>query len=73
MTPPTTVIFDLGAVLIDWDPRHLFRSLIDDPDELERFLAEVTTTRPGTTSRIAGGHGRTRSPSWLRNIRTTRP
>ena len=44
MTPtPTTVIFDLGAVLIDWNPRYLYRSLIDDPDEMERFLAEVTT------------------------------
>ena len=42
-TPPTTVIFDLGAVLIDWNPRYLYRSLIDDPDEMERFLAEVTT------------------------------
>jgi 2-haloacid dehalogenase len=42
-TRPTTVIFDLGAVLIDWNPRYLYRSLIDDPDEMERFLAEVTT------------------------------
>ena len=43
MTRITTVVFDLGAVLIDWDPRHLYRTLIDDPDEMERFLAEVTT------------------------------
>ena len=42
-TIPTTVIFDLGAVLIDWNPRYLYRSLIDDPAEMERFLAEVTT------------------------------
>jgi 2-haloacid dehalogenase len=42
-TTPTTVIFDLGAVLIDWNPRYLYRSLIDDPAEMERFLAEVTT------------------------------
>ena len=42
-TTPTTVIFDLGAVLIDWNPRHLYRNLIDDPDEMERFLAEITT------------------------------
>ena len=25
-----TVIFDLGGVLIDWNPRHLFRKLFDD-------------------------------------------
>ena len=41
--PPTTVVFDLGGVLIDWDPRYLFRQLFDDPDEMELFLAEVTT------------------------------
>jgi len=43
-TIPTTVVFDLGAVLIDWNPRYLYRGLIDDPDEMERFLAEVTTS-----------------------------
>jgi 2-haloacid dehalogenase len=42
-TSPTTVAFDLGGVLIDWDPRHLYRRLFDDPDEMESFLAEVTT------------------------------
>ncbi len=42
-TPPTTVIFDLGAVLIDWNPRYLYRNLFNDPEEMERFLAEVTT------------------------------
>ena len=39
----TTVVFDLGGVLIDWDPRYLYRQLFDDPDEMEAFLAEVTT------------------------------
>jgi len=39
----TTVVFDLGGVLIEWDPRHLYRQLFDDPDEMELFLAEVTT------------------------------
>ena len=40
---PTTVVFDLGGVLIDWDPRYLYRQLFDDPDEMESFLGEVTT------------------------------
>jgi 2-haloacid dehalogenase len=39
--PPTTVIFDLGNVLLDWDPRRLYRSLIDDPAELDHFLTEI--------------------------------
>jgi 2-haloacid dehalogenase len=43
VTRPTAVVFDLGGVLIEWDPRHLYRQLFDDPDEMESFLAEVTT------------------------------
>ena len=38
---PTSVIFDIGRVLIHWDPRHLYEKLIDDPEELEWFLEEV--------------------------------
>ena len=41
--PPSAVVFDLGGVLIEWDPRHLYRQLFDDPEEMESFLAEVTT------------------------------
>ena len=38
------VVFDLGGVLIDWDPRYLYRSLFDGDEEgMERFLADVTT------------------------------
>jgi len=37
------VVFDLGGVLVDWDPRYMYRQLFDDPDEMESFLAEVTT------------------------------
>jgi 2-haloacid dehalogenase len=40
---PTTVTFDLGGVLIDWNPRYLYQKLFDDDAEMERFLAEVTT------------------------------
>jgi len=37
------VVFDLGGVLIDWDPRYLYRQLFTDHAEMERFLAEVCT------------------------------
>jgi 2-haloacid dehalogenase len=38
------VVFDLGGVLIDWNPRHLYRSLFDGDDEaMELFLTTVTT------------------------------
>ncbi len=37
----SAVVFDLGGVLIDWDPRNLYRKLIEDADEMEDFLATV--------------------------------
>ena len=40
---PTAVVFDLGGVLIDWNPRHLYRQLIDDEPEMERFLRDVVS------------------------------
>jgi 2-haloacid dehalogenase len=40
----TAAVFDLGGVLVDWDPRHLYRQVLADDDEVERFLAEVCTS-----------------------------
>ncbi len=38
------VVFDLGGVLIDWDPRHLYRKLFSgDEAAMEHFLATVCT------------------------------
>jgi 2-haloacid dehalogenase len=37
------VVFDLGGVLLDWDPRHLYGQLIDDPDEMADFLGRICT------------------------------
>jgi HAD superfamily hydrolase (TIGR01509 family) len=36
------VVFDLGGVLIEWDPRYLYRRLLEE-DEVERFLTTVCT------------------------------
>jgi 2-haloacid dehalogenase len=38
---PTIPVFDIGGVLIDWDPRALFRKFIVDEAELESFIATV--------------------------------
>jgi 2-haloacid dehalogenase len=35
------VVFDLGGVLVDWNPRYLFRKLIDDAARLDWFLANI--------------------------------
>lgn len=40
---PSVAVFDMGGVLIDYNPRHLYRKLIPDAAEMEDFLATVTT------------------------------
>lgn len=35
------VVFDLGGVLLDWNPRHLYRKLFDDEVAMEAFLTDV--------------------------------
>jgi 2-haloacid dehalogenase len=40
---PTAVIFDVGRVLYDWDPRFLYRRLIEDDRALDAFLRDVVT------------------------------
>lgn len=42
--PPTSpaIVFDLGGVLLDWNPRHLYRKLFPgDEQGMERFLGEI--------------------------------
>jgi 2-haloacid dehalogenase len=39
------VVFDVGGVLLDWNPRYLYRKLIPDPAEMEWFLAAVCTAQ----------------------------
>jgi 2-haloacid dehalogenase len=38
-----TVIFDLGGVLIDWNPDYVYRTIFQDENEMKRFYAEVCT------------------------------
>ncbi len=41
----SVAIFDLGGVLLDWNPRYLYRKLFDgDEAAMEHFLATVCTT-----------------------------
>ena len=37
------VLFDLGGVLIDWEPRRLYRKIFADEAAMEQFLAAVCT------------------------------
>lgn len=36
-------MFDLGGVLIDWDPRYLYRKIFASEEEMDAFLATVAT------------------------------
>ncbi len=39
-----TVVFDVGNVLIEWDPRHLYKQLIEDDAQIDHFLTNVCST-----------------------------
>jgi 2-haloacid dehalogenase len=39
------VVFDLGGVLIDWNPRYLYRKLFQHEADMEDFLANVCTAQ----------------------------
>lgn len=36
-----TIIFDLGGVLVDWNPRYLYTKVFDSEAEMEFFLTEI--------------------------------
>jgi 2-haloacid dehalogenase len=50
---PLIPVFDVGGVLLDWNPRHLYRKLFDNEAEMERFLATVCT--PSWNLEMDGG------------------
>jgi 2-haloacid dehalogenase len=39
-----TIIFDLGAVLIDWNPRYLYRKIFKTEEEIDWFLQNICTS-----------------------------
>ena len=43
MTRPSAVVFDVGNVLYDWNPRFLYERLIEDDRALDAFLRHVAT------------------------------
>ena len=36
-----SIIFDLGGVLIDWNPEYLYRKIFTDEADMQHFLTEV--------------------------------
>ena len=70
-----TVVFDVGGVLIDWNPRHLYRKVFTDDATMERFLAEVCTPAWHAQHDLGASYGETipalvaARPEWADEIR----
>jgi 2-haloacid dehalogenase len=70
-----TVIFDLGGVLIDWNPEHLYRKIFDDVERMRFFLSEICTPEwneeqdAGRPLREATEWLVARHPEWAAEIR----
>jgi 2-haloacid dehalogenase len=39
-----TVIFDLGGVLIDWNPDYVYKTIFEDDKKMNDFYAEICTS-----------------------------
>lgn len=37
------IIFDLGGVLIDWDPKYVYRTIFKTEEEVDWFIDNITT------------------------------
>ena len=65
------LVFDIGGVLLDWNPRHLFRKFFNGNQEgMERFLVEIGFTEwnlhqdAGRPFSEAVDELKTRHPKW---------
>ena len=38
-----TIIFDLGGVLVDWNPRYVYRTIFKTEEEIDWFFENITT------------------------------
>lgn len=43
MTKPIGVLWDVGNVIVRWDPRTLYAKIFQEPDACDRFLSRVCT------------------------------
>ncbi len=44
INPINTIIFDLGGVFVDWNPKYLYRKIFDTEEEVDEFLSEICTS-----------------------------
>lgn len=43
MSKIKNVVFDFGGVLIDWNPRYMYRNVFSEEEEMEHFLKNICT------------------------------
>jgi 2-haloacid dehalogenase len=72
----TTILFDLGGVLIDWNPRYVYHAVFNTKEETDWFLQNICThdwneqqdagqsLQDGTEELVA------KHPRWEKEIRT---
>jgi len=58
-----TVVFDLGGVLIDWNPEYLFRKIFEDEAEMRHFLEKIAT--PDWNEQQDAGRPLAEATEWL--------
>lgn len=69
------IVFDIGNVLLRWDPRFLYRQIFDDAAEMEWFLGHVCTPEWNLDLDRGGTFGEAverliaRHPEWASQIR----
>ena len=49
-----TIIFDLGGVLIDWDPKYVYREVFDGDEEKVNWFLDTVCTFPWNEQQDAG-------------------
>lgn len=58
-----TIIFDLGGVMVDWNPRYLYRKIFSTAEEMEFFLREIATS--DWNEEQDGGRSLAEGTAWL--------
>ena len=70
----TAVLFDIGGIFLDWDPRHLYRKLFDDEQQMEWFLHNICTPEwhdahdRGVPTAASSAQLARQHPEWRREI-----
>ncbi|HYC84497.1 MAG TPA: HAD family hydrolase, partial [Chryseosolibacter sp.] len=69
-----TIIFDLGGVLIDWNPKYLYRKVFSTEEEVDWFLQNICTSEwndqqdAGRSFEEAAKELIARHPDWVEPI-----